>query len=254
MKRLRTWRLPAALPKPKLPGLFKPIAAGAMLAGMLLGGCERLAGTEVGNPEITVAARFAIRDTSASSSIQEMDLKVMGMGWQAPEHHGDIWAEPDGFMIDFASATKAALPSVIMQDGDFSGAELLLQAAEGQPTLPDSVGFEEWSDPRYIKLAKVMGQDTVRALFQLEAGMRITLGFAPATIRKWREDGKLMVSVLFDADKWLAGMGSNPDFAYREDGKHARYVRLSPDENTDTYAALKTLLPASFMADTATMR
>jgi hypothetical protein len=226
----------------------------AMAAGLLLGACERLAGTEVGNPEITVAARFAIRDSNPASAIPEMALKVMGMGWQAPDHSGDIWAEPEGHMVDFASAPGGALPEVIMRDGEFTGAELALQAADGEPTLPDSAGFSEWSDPRYIKVVKVMGQDTVRALFRLEAGMRITLGFSPATIRKWREGGRMMVSVLFDADKWVAGMGTDPAFSYREDGKHARYAVLAPGENAGIYAALKALLPASFMADTADMR
>jgi hypothetical protein len=226
-----------------------PKALAAALCGLfpflILSACDRLAGTEVGNPEITVAARFAIHDTDASASIAGMSLKVMGMG---------CWNEPDGHMVDFAADAAAPLPPVSVKAGAWSRAEMTLQAPGEALTLPDSQGFAEWSNPRYIKLVKTVGPDTLRALFRLSSGMRIRLGFTPASIQKWRKDGGLMVTILFDAGNWAAGLGADPSFVYRLDGKRSRYLLLAPDENSGAYQILNALLPQSFMADSADMR
>ncbi len=247
MKTFRIW-----------PVRFKPPAAAlaslplfASLA--LLTACDRLAGTEVGNPEVTVAARFAIHDTDSTATVPEMNLKVMGMGWTTAGQYGACWNEPDGRMVDFVADAQAPLPEVTVKDGEWSQAEMTLQAASVALTLPDSAGFAEWSNPRYIKLVKTMGKDTVRALFRLSGGTQIKLGFTQATVKKWRSDKRITVSVLFDAGKWAVGLGSDPSFTYRLDGKHARYVVLAPDENAAAYEALKALLPQSFLADAADM-
>ncbi|HKP95004.1 MAG TPA: hypothetical protein VJ385_04530 [Fibrobacteria bacterium] len=220
---------------------------------------DRLAGTEVGNPEFTVAARFGIVDTDASASIPEMNLKVMGLGWTVGKDSAACWNEPEGHMVDFAADAPAPLPAVTVRKADWSRAEMLLQAPSedqappGNATLPDSVPFSDWSDPRYIKLVKITSADTVRALFRMPPDLRIRLGFGKAAIGAWRKDADITVTVMFDAGKWAAGLGAQAGFAFREDGKHARYVLLSPEENVPVYAAMKASLPGCFMADAADM-
>jgi hypothetical protein len=233
MARIRTWLLLSAL----LP----------------TGACDRLAGTEVGNPEITVAARFGIQDTDPSASIAEMSLKVMGMGWNVANDSGACWNEPDGHRVDFAADVQASLPPVKVKNGDWSQAEMVLQSAAGNSALPESVAFSAWSNPRYIKLVKVMGADTVRVLFELPHDLRIRLGFAKATIDAWRHDRSMTVLVMFNVGKWAAGLEPGTTFGYRQDGKHDPYVVLAPGENAAAYEALKALLPGSFMADAADM-
>ncbi len=243
MIRLRP-RLLRSLPLPLL-----------LLAALLCGaGCDRLAGTEVGNPEITVSARFALRDSDATVSIPQMNLKVMGMYWtQVADSSGSCWTQPDGHLVDFAADAQVPLPIVTVRNGDWSQAEMLLQSPAGDSTMPDSSDFATWSNPRYTKIVKVMGSDTLRFLFEMSKSMHLKLMFEKPTIAAWRKDRKVTVQVIFDVGKWTAGLGSDPSFKFRADGKHARYVLLSPAENTAAYEALKAMLPKAFMADAADM-
>lgn len=225
---------------------------GLLLSALVAAGaCDRLAGTEVGNPEITVAARFGILVTDTAASIAGMSLKVMGMGWNVGSDSGACWNDPAGHRMDFLDS-GTALPAVTVKNGEWSKAEMMLQAADSAAGLPDNAGFSEWSDPRYIKLIKKSGSDTVRALFLLPAGLKIRLGFAKASIDAWRDDNHMTVLVYFDAGKWAAGLTEAP-FTWRMDGRHARYILLAPGENAEAYAALMALLPQSFMADSAAM-
>ncbi|MDB5051770.1 MAG: hypothetical protein JWO30_4841 [Fibrobacteres bacterium] len=224
-----------------------------LLSALLACACNRLAGTEVGNPEITVAARFGVQDNGPAASVSAMSLKVMGMGWTLAHDSGACWNEPNGHTVDFVSNAQVPLPPVTVRNGDWSEAEMMLQADSGNSTLPDSADFSAWSNPRYIKLVKITGPDTVRTLFELPSGLRIRLGFGKATIDAWRQDHRMTVLVMFDVGKWAAGLGPDMVLTYRQDGRHAPYAILSPGENTAAYEALKALLPKSFMADAADM-
>jgi hypothetical protein len=229
--------------------------AAFLTAALLASGCDNeLAGTEVGNPELTLTARFAIRDSDAAVSIPEMDLKVMGMGWNVGADSAACWNGPEGYMVDFAADAQDALPPVPVRDAEWTKAELLLQSPAGNGTLPNSGGFDSWSNPRYIKLVKVTAGDTVRAAFELPADMRIRLGFSGKTIDSWRNGRRLTALVRFDAGTWASGLGSAPSLAFRNDGKHGRYALLAPGENAAAWQALKAMLPQAFMADAAEMR
>jgi hypothetical protein len=226
-----------------------------MLATLLACGCgNRLAGTEVGNPELTLSARFAVRGTDAAVSIPEMNLKVMGMGWNVGRDSAACWNDPEGYMVDFAADAQDALPPVAVRDAEWTRAEMLLQAPAGDGSLPDGAAFDAWSNPRYVKLVKVMMGDTVRAAFELPADLHIRLGFSDKTIGSWRKDRRLTALVQFDAGLWAQGLGTAPALAYRIDGKRVRYALLAPGENAAAWQALKTLLPKAFMADAAEMR
>lgn len=231
MPRLRTWLLTALL----------------VLLAM---GCEQ--GTEVGNPEIKLAARFSLADSDATASIPEMHLKVMGMGWSSGGYGVSCWNEPEGHIVDFA-ADSSPLPIITLRSGDWNTADMLLQAPPGHSALPDTSAFAGWSNPRYAKLIKVMGSDTLRFLFEMPADLRIKLLFGESTIQSWRGDRSILVHVRFDVGLWAAGLGSNPAFRFRQDGERARYVLLSPFENAQVYHAMKAGLPKAFMADSARM-
>jgi hypothetical protein len=226
-----------------------------LLAALLTWGCENeLAGTEVGNPELTLTARFAIRDSDATVSIPEMDLKVMGMGWKVGADSAACWNEPNGYMVDFAADAQDALPPVAVRDAEWTKAEILLQSPAGNGSLPENAAFDSWSNPRYVKLVKVMAGDTVRAAFELPSDLRIRLTFSNRTIESWRGKGRLTALVRFDSGIWASALGANPSLAFRTDGKHARYALFAPGENAAAWEALKARLPQAFMADAAEMR
>lgn len=221
-----------------------------LLTALLAIGCEQ--GTEVGNPEIKLAARFSLADSDATASIPEMHLKVMGMGWSAGGYSLGCWNEPNGHMVDFA-ADSSPLPIITLRGGDWNEADMLLQAPPGDSAFPDTSAFADWSNPRYAKLIKVMGADTLRFLFEMPADLHIKLMFGKSTIQSWRGDRSMLVHVRFDVGLWAAGLGSKPAFRFRQDGKRARYVLLSPVENAQVYGAMKAGLPSAFMADSTQM-
>jgi hypothetical protein len=225
---------------------------GLLLSALLLAGaCDRLAGTEVGNPEITVSARFALQDSDATASIPSMNLKVVGMDWSVGADSGGCWNEPNGHMVDFAAYAQSPLPVVKVRDGEWSQAEMMLQSPTGD-ALPAAIpSFATWSNPRHAKIVKLMGADTLRFLFEMPADMRIRLMFDKATIAAWRKDTAITVEVRFDVGRWASGLGADRAFTFRTDGKRVRYVLLSPRENALAYEAMKALLPKAFMADSA---
>ena len=68
---------------------------------------EKLAGTEVGNPELTVSARFAFADLGDSVSITGFNVKCMGLDYQNQANTGDsLWIMPNGMMVDLADSTS----------------------------------------------------------------------------------------------------------------------------------------------------
>jgi hypothetical protein len=228
--------------------------AGGILAALAIAGCNRVAGTEVGNPEIAVSARFVLVDTSANVEVPEMSLKVMGMAYGMAGDSGACWTEPDGHMVDFASpATQSALPMAKAKDAEWTDAEVLLQSPAAAAILPDTAAFLTWYNPRYAKLLLIEGPDTLRALFDMPQGMHLTLGYGKDKVSKWRAGDTMHVKVMFDVGKWAAGIGPKGGWTLRQDGKHVRYALFSEGENAAAWTALKARLPESFLADSASM-
>lgn len=234
--------------------LTRVIAAG-ILAALALAACDLVAGTEVGNPEITVSARFVLVDSSANVEVPEMHLKVMGMAYGMPGDSGACWTEPDGHMVDFASpATQSALPMAKAKDAAWTAAEVLLQSPAAAAILPDTEAFMTWYNPRYVKLLLIEGSDTLHALFDMPQGMRLTLGYGKDKVARWRAGDTIHVKVMFDVGKWASGIGPKGGWTLRLDGKHVRYALFSEGENALAWTALKARLPESFLADSASMR
>jgi hypothetical protein len=225
---------------------------GILLPALLAGSCNRLAGTEVGNPEITMNARFSIRDTDPMADVPALNLKVMGMTWAMSYRSAACWNDTNGQLVDFA-ANGMPLDEVKVREGEWSSAEMVLRAAPGDSTLPVASGFAAWSHPRYAKLVKIMGADTVRALFRMPENLQLRLIFGKASIKAWRQGPGMIVDVKFDVGTWAAGLRPNPAYRFRTDGNRARYLVLSPTENAAAYEAMKALLPKAFVADSTNM-
>ena len=227
-------------------GRFRKCLLAASLASILAAGCNQ--GTEVGNPEITIAARFSLDDSDGSVTIPEMHLTVTGMDWTKGADSGACWNEPNGYAVDLAD-TASQLPMVTVRNSDWDWAEMLLQAPLGEPGLPDTSAFADWSNPRYAKLIKVTGTDTLRFLFEMPVDLRINLTFDESTIQSWRKHQTITVQIHFDVGRWAYWLGPNSDYRFRLDGKRARYVLLSPIENAAVYESMKATLPSAFPAN-----
>jgi hypothetical protein len=225
---------------------------GLFFLALSAGACNRQAGTEVGNPEIAFNARFGIRDTDPTADVSALNLKVMGMGWTTLKGSDTCWDEAGGYMVNFA-ANGMPLNEVMVRNFEWEDADLMLHADPGFDALPVASGFAIWYNPRYAKIVKVMGADTVRALFQLPEDLRLRLRFGKATVKTWRQGEGVLADIKFDVGAWAAGLGTTPDFAFRTDGNDARYIVLSPTENAAAYETMKALLPAAFIADSTDM-
>ena len=229
-------------------------AALALAAGLALAGCERLAGTEVGNPELTVSARFALLDTSATSDVAAMNMKVMGMGWSMadkPADSGVCWNAPQGKMVDFAADKQAPLDPVKVPAGAWSKAEMILYSPPYPAAAPDTGDYAAWDNPRYARFTRVEGGDTLRALFDLTQALHVKLMFNQARLERWHVGDSMLVKILFDVGRWSQGVKPAGGWTERRDGKHARYVLFSAEENTAGWEALKARLPDAFSSDTA---
>lgn len=225
------------------------------LVAITLAACNRVAGTEVGNPEIAVSARFVLVDTSADIDVPELNLKVMGMAYGMAGDSGECWTDPHGHMVDFASpAMESALPMAKAKDAQWTGADVLLQSPSAAAILPDTDAFMSWYNPRYAKMFLIEGTDTLHALFDMPQGMGLTLRYGKEKIAKWRTGDTMQVKVIFDVGKWAAGIGPKGAWTLRQDGKHVRYALFSEDENAAAWTVLKGRLPESFLADSASMR
>lgn len=216
---------------------------------------NRLAGTEVGNPEITVSARFTIQGTGDSVTVMGMNIKCMGMTYHTATHSDStIWDAPSGTMVDMADSTASgSMKAVTIRTGTWNKAELVLKNALGDASLPDSVGFNALVNPRYAKLVKHFEGEDHHFLFEMPREMGLKLMFEKSRIASWLYKDSLSIVIPFDAGKWVSALDQNTLLEIRKDGLGAPYRVLSPTENAEAYNLLKSMLPKCFMADSTEM-
>ena len=227
-----------------------PLRRSSLLLAALLGGC--LSGTETGNPEIMVTASFGITGGDSSVSIASMDLMVMGVKCRRADDTVGLWDASGGTMVDLASPADSGLPPVKMPGSEWMGVEVMLDAPHDEPSLPDTFAFSAFSNPRYVKMIKVMGGEPVRILFELPADLKIVLGFGSESVAAWRNGNRTSIRVMFDCNKWATAIPGKPAIL-RKDGKGEIYYLLNPGENGVAYDGLLKMLPMSFLADWARM-
>lgn len=225
-----------------------------MLFAGLLSGCisERLSGTEVGNPEVTVSARFGFIGEDSLALISSMEMMVMKMEYRMPDNSlGSIWNYPAGMEVDLASpATASNLPSVKVARAGWASAELMLSASHADSTLPDSISYTDYSNPRFIKLIKKMNGDSIRFLFELPEGMHMKLRFDSSRLLRWQTGNRVSIEIIFDCARWTSAISAQ-SYQIRLDGEGKPYVLVSPGENVELHTLLKSLFPECFLADGA---
>ena len=224
-----------------------------LILSLLLLGCgpEKLAGTEVGNPELTITARFKIENTGDTMRVSNMNLTCMGMGYQnMQDSSGMLWGNPTGTTVDMAdSNTSQNIRPLKLKTSQWMKADMTLKSMLGDLTLPDTVAFENFVNPKYFKLIKKINGKNFRFLYLLPSNFNIKLMYDKNHIASWLHGDSLTIEILFDAGKWAASLAMNPSEKIRYDAKQQPYQILSPSENATTYQTLNPMLPRCFLAD-----
>lgn len=235
-------------------------SAALLAAALAAAGCDgRSAGTETGNPEITVTASIFVTNYVATETLA-LNFRVMGMGYSiappggAPDS-GRCWARPGGTLVDFADYGSHALQDTSIPDaGPWPGAEIILRTPEGQAGIPDSADVEAWSNPRYAKFKEFLMGEKRLFLFEMPQGIEYLLRFDAYSTESWRFEEKIWIPFNFNATCWTDALASFRGLSTRLDGTGASYTLLSPTENASAWNALKARMPECFYADSVIVR
>lgn len=231
-----------------------------LAAALALAGCDgRTAGTETGNPEITVAAGISVTNYGATETL-ELNFRVMGMDYTiappggAPDS-GRCWARPGGTLVDFAGYDTAALPDTSIPDaGPWPQAGIILRTPEGPAGIPDTADIGTWSNPRYARFKDfVMGEKQL-ILFEMPQGAEYRLRFEDYSTEMWRDGEKIWIPFSFNATCLMQPLASFRGLRSRLDGKGASYLPLTPTDNVAAWNALNARMKDCFYADSVIVR
>ncbi len=231
-----------------------------LAAALALAGCDdRRAGTEVGNPEVIVAADFTVSDYGETQTLA-LNFRVMGMGYAIARpdgvpDSGKCWARPGGTLVDFAADSSFALPDTSIEDeGAWPRAEIILRTPDGPAGIPDSADIAAWSNPRHVKFSlTILGRDRL-VLFEMPQGIEYRLLFESESIGFWRFEERIWIPFSFNMSNWADPLASVRGLRTRLDGKGAEYVLLSPTENAASWNALNARMRDCFYADSVIVR
>ena len=229
-------------------------------AALALAGCgERHAGTETGNPEIVVSARFMVWEYGTTQT-WDLPFQVMGMGYSfaRPDglaDSGKCWNRPGGTLVNMAAFEASPLPDTSLPDeGPWDHSVIILRAPEAPAGLPDTADIETWSSPRYAKFDRFSFGVFRMFLFEMPRGAEYRLHFNRESWESWRLQDTVQVTIDFDMERWTDTLDSFRRLTTRRDGRNAPYLLLSPTENAAAWNALKAGLPEAFYADSVSAR
>jgi|GEM_PF-2902526 len=237
-------------------GSFAGRAAGLGLAAFLcifLSGCldDRQAGTEVGNPEITVLARVKLLDGDDSLHMDDFNLKVMEAHYATVDGDtGMIWRFDTGMMVDMAESRSAQnLPMQKLEDRPWSRCDLTLALPDGPDTLADSLNYSEVGDHvNWVRWREDKADKVDRFSLYLPKDYRFHLTFGQETMKPWHQGDTLFVTIGFNIRAFSQAL--SPDARTLRTGRDGiEYCVLSPTENQTAYQVLVNSMPACFKAD-----
>ncbi len=228
-------------------GLRVWIPAVCLLA-VLLAGCERTAGTEVGNPnEVVVTAAFSVQQPWDEAYMRNFTLSVLCVRYTTQSNRtGELWATPDGRIVDLLEGGASTLPAQ-KAEGGWTFAELSLAAPGEGPAWSDTLSFEDFTGSRYIKAG--YGKDSLPDfLIELPNDLQYKFTFDSQRLDGWLRNDSLHMTIAFDCGKWLKGVDFSAA-ARSKDGTGREFVMLSPRDNVELHTELLRKLPEGFDAD-----
>jgi hypothetical protein len=231
-----------------------------LAAALAFAGCDdRRAGTETGNPEITVTAHIGTSDYETTRTLA-LNFRVMGMGYSIAGpvgalDSGKCWARPGGILVNFAAPDSFALPDTVIEDaGTWPHAEIILRTPDGPAGIPDTADIGAWFNPRYVKFDLTIRGRTELVLFEMPQGVEYRLLFDSLSTEFWRVDEEIWVPFDFSMWSWTDTLTSFQGMRTRLDVKGARYILLSPTENAAAWNALNSRTRDCFYSDSVIVR
>jgi len=225
-----------------------------LFCGFGLVGCtsDRQAGTEVGNPEVTVVARFGLTQDTTDVQFESLKMKVMGVDYVTSDNvKGSIWVRDTGYLIDWVSGTghiSQSLPTLRMADDAWQKADIRLWSPGGTSKLDSNTRFADAKEPQWMKWTSQEGDSTVRCLFYLAANSRLRMSYSEKTMKSWHDGDTVKVTTLFNVSKWMQNC-SFTGLTRRKGTDSVWFYVISPDENSDTYNSLVNIFADCFQAD-----
>lgn len=234
---------------------FFRFAGAVVLASLaaLAGGCldDRRAGTEVGNPELVIAAAFRILPSDSDWAVEGFEAKCMGVDYATMGgDSGSIWIREEGYRVDFMGGAEGPPPMTFTGE-DWGKAGVWVKFAAGPDSLPPDVAWQDLSDPHWIRLRRK--GDDARFAVALPDSLQLRLDYDRARLEGFRSGDTLMLDVVFDLDRWLTHNG-DWGLAERQGPDGIRYSVLAPASNAEAYGRLEASLADCFLADKVTLR
>jgi hypothetical protein len=227
-----------------------PLFLGCFVAILLLSCLEdRVAGTEVGNPEI-ILARVVLSDMGDSVEVDAMNLKMMGAHFVTESgDSGRLWDADTGTLFNlFDPGIVPQISSMEMERQPWSACELSLALPKGQGSMEDTLFPSGFSGANWARWTIEGPTQKRRYFFYLPDDFRFRLVFGKEAMRPWHAADTLYVTLNFNVTA-LAQALPPGDWITHWDEKGGEYMVLSPMENAAAHAAMLAEFPACFKAD-----
>ncbi len=225
------------------------LAAFVALVAAVFPGCERTAGTEVGNPtQVVVTASFRVDQPSQGLYMKNFALRVLCVQYTTHANEsGELWAVPGGSMVDLMDSGGASVLPPALAKGGWRSAELSIAASDDSSRWTDSMEFESFAGTHYVK-AGTGDEGNIKLLVEIPKDMSYKLHFYSERMQNWTTNDSLQMAIHFDCEKWFKDM----DFSratVRVDATGQSFHMISKDENSEMHAELMQRFPYSFNAD-----
>jgi hypothetical protein len=223
-----------------------------LLAGTFLWGCveDRRAGTEVGNPEVTVAARFRLLQPGDSAQMDGLSIKVMEV--QFKTNSGDsglFWNQDSGTMVNMAQpASASGLPRVRLSTEPWKTCNLTLALPAGSDSLPTTALYQDENRHNWARWRIRNKTGFSHYLFYLPPELKLRLSYEQETMQAWHSQDTLFVTVTFDVTAFSNALPAG-NWLMRKGVDGMDYYVVSPSENAEAYVKMLADFPQCFRAD-----
>ena len=216
--------------------------------------------TEAGNAEdeFQVQALFRVEYSvpPVSESAPQFDsvrLKQFILTFTETEYYTGIdeshplWVDSDGISVDFTGKDSVPLPPLKETNHGWSQLEMELAIQPPLPLRLDTVDFDAFQDPGYIKGVAYNGGVACNFLFALPAATNLELYYTGDLLRSWLVGRDCRLKFIFYPEKWISNaLVQQADASQDEQGAPLRV--FDPWHNQALYQALSKQFFNSFNA------